>query len=455
MSFLHYPTYKDSGVPWLGQVPVHWDVLALKRHFDVTLGKMVTKEGDEDDRAIFPYLRSANVQAGRVSLDDVKRMWLASEERKALDLRAGDLVVCEGGDVGRCALLERDLPGFGFQNSVLRIRSIGQADNRVLAYWLKLLKDNGFIDVLCNKATIAHFTADKVRNLPVAVPPAPEQRLIAEFLDRETGKLDSLVAEQEALLALLAEKRQAIISDAVTRGLDPSVRIKDSGLEWLGLVPSHWKFGKLGYGFKLGGGFAFSSAYFGPEGVAVVRMNNLKRGHLDLSGATCIPENICMPAFALRDGDLVWGMSGSIGETGSLGNFARVFLADLPCQQNQRVGRFIGNESRLTLDFLEYIIQARLFTEQILVMVNNTAQYNVSSEQVQSCIIAFPPIIEQRSIVDYIRTEVAKCDDLSAESLRSIALLRERRASLISAAVTGQMDLRGTVLASRHERDAA
>lgn len=240
MSFKSYTRYKESGVAWLGQVPAHWDIVQVKRDFDVTLGKMVAKEGDEDDRETFPYLRSANVQAGRVSLDDVKQMWLSPDERISLDLQRGDLVICEGGDVGRCAVLDRSLPGFGFQNSVHRVRPKQEADNRILAYWLGMLKESGFIDVICNKATIAHLTVDKIRGLPIVLGRPFEQRLIADFLDREVAKLDSLVSEQERMASMLAEERRAIIAHAVTQGLDPTTPMQESGVEWLGRVPAHW-----------------------------------------------------------------------------------------------------------------------------------------------------------------------------------------------------------------------
>ena len=245
-------------------------------------------------------------------------------------------------------------------------------------------------------------------------------------------------------MELLKEKRQAVISHAVTRGLNPAAPLKPSGIEWLGDVPKHWRVGKLGHASKLRGGFAFSAADFGAEGIVVVRMNNLKRGRLELSEAARIPEISCNEGAALSAGDLIWGMSGSTGETGSLGNYARVRSEDLPCQLNQRVGRFAADASLLDLDFIEHVIQTAYFYEQIMLLVTGTAQFNVSSEQVQSCLVALPPLPEQREIVAYLGHEIAKLDTLTAEAQRAIDLLQERRTALISAAVTGQIDVRGS-----------
>ena len=291
-------------------------------------------------------------------------------------------------------------------------------------------------------ATFSALNLGPLARTTILIPPLPEQTAIAEFLDRETGKIDGLVAEQRRLMELLKEKRQAVISHAVTKGLNPHAPMKPSGIEWLGDVPAGWVIGKLSYACKLRGGFAFAAADFGTEGVAVVKMNNLKRGRLDLTEAARIPESSCNGSVALLEGDLVWGMSGSTGETGSLGNFARVRADDLPCQLNQRVGRFQVDSSKLDLNFVEQVIQTPYFYEQIMLLVTGTAQYNVSSEQVQSCIFVLPPVAEQTAIAKFLDTELAKFDTLTAEAQRAIDLLQERRTALISAAVTGQIDVR-------------
>ena len=171
-------------------------------------------------------------------------------------------------------------------------------------------------------------------------------------------------------------------------------------------------------------------------------MNNLKRGRLDLTESARIPESSCNGTVALLEGDLVWGMSGSTGETGSLGNFARVRADDLPCQLNQRVGRFQVDSAKLDLNFVEQVIQTPYFYEQIMLLVTGTAQYNVSSEQVQSCIFVLPPVAEQTAIAKFLDAELLKFDTLTAEAQRAIDLLQERRTALISAAVTGQIDVR-------------
>jgi type I restriction enzyme S subunit len=452
MSFPRYPAYKDSGVEWLGPVPAHWDVLPLKRRFEVTLGKMVTREGDEDEREIFPYLRSANVQAGRVALDDVKRMWLSPDEREALSLREGDLLICEGGDVGRCAVLDRDLEGFGFQNSVLRVRPRHAAENRVLAYWLTLLKEHGFIDVVCNKATIAHFTADKVNSLPVAIAPEPEQGLIAEFLDRETGKIDGLVREQEALLKLLEEKRAATIAHVVTKGLDPNVPMKDSGVEWLGQVPAHWKAVRLKHVGKIQGGAGFPDEYqHNPdERLPFYKVANLG---MSLDGRSIGPSvhtvsdetAATLRASIIPAGSIVYAKIGAA----MLLNRRRLVEHDC-CIDN--------NMTALTVDATKANAAWVFLWMQILDFkrLTNPGPVPSFSEGAQRDLpILLPPDCDQEEIVGHVEGATAKLDTLAAEARKNISLLRERRAALISTAVTGRIDVRDTATPSTEVGKAA
>jgi type I restriction enzyme S subunit len=211
---------------------------------------------------------------------------------------------------------------------------------------------------------------------------------------------------------------------------------KPSGVEWLDEVPEHWDVKKLGYSARLQGGYAFASDNFDSEGVPVVRMNNLKRGVLDLSEASCIAPEKCLSSFALAKGDLLWGMSGSIGETGSLGNFARVRSSDVPAQLNQRVGRFSFVGEISTPNFLSYVIQTKLFYDQILLRATGTAQFNVSSEQVQSVTLPLPPAVEQRLIAAFLDRETGQVDRLVVKKRELIERLREKGTALISRAVT-------------------
>lgn len=286
-----YPVYKDSGVEWLGPVPEGWDVVPLKRRFSVRLGKMLQPASRATEDFEASYLRAANIQWSGVDLSDVKTMWFNEVEAEALTLKRGDLLVSEGGDVGRSAIIEADLGEVYFQNSVNRVRARARDCTRFLYYWMSVIKARGYVDVLCNKSTIAHFTAEKVEAVPVPFPPLPEQQAIAAFLDRKTAKIDGLIEEQRRLIALLAEKRQATISHAVTRGLNPSARLKPSGVDWLGDIPEGWEvvpLKRLGR-FAAGTGFPHEEQGIEGEELPFFKVNALGKAGTD---AVLLPADV-------------------------------------------------------------------------------------------------------------------------------------------------------------------
>jgi type I restriction enzyme S subunit len=210
---------------------------------------------------------------------------------------------------------------------------------------------------------------------------------------------------------------------------------KGSGVEWLGQIPSHWEVKRVKFIAPLQGGYAFKSEAFSEDGVPVVRMNNLKRGKLDFEDAGFVSEADCIPSFALREGDVLLGMSGSIGETGSLGNFAVVREQDLPCQLNQRVGRF-RLQPQIERGFLIHFIQSASFSNPLIAIATSTAQFNISPGDVGNLDIPLPPPLEQRAIAAFLDCETAKIDALVAKKERLIVLLQEKRSALITCAVT-------------------
>lgn len=447
MSFPPYPSYQDSGVSGLGIVPDHWEVTRLKRACSI-FASNVDKKSIEGQNSV----RLCNYTD--VYYNDLIEATLPFMEATATNdqierfsLRAGDTIITKDSespdDIARSSYVPTSLPGVICGYHLSMVRPLATAHGPFIKRYFDSAHSRAYFHTNANGLTRVGLGQYALDNAPIALPPLAEQIAIAAFLGRETAKIDALIEEQRRLIALLKEKRQAVISHAVTKGLDPHAPMKDSGVEWLGDVPTHWEVCKLGFHAKLQSGYAFSSTDFGTDGVPVVRMNNLARGKLDLSGAACVPETATNERVSLNEGDLVWGMSGSIGETGSLGNFARVSKSDLPSQLNQRVGRFMP-VGRITLDYLEFVIQGHAFQQQTILFVTGTAQFNVSGEQVQSISVAIPPEVDQAQICAFLRETLGRYDLLVVEAKRSIELLNERRAALISAAVTGKIDVRGS-----------
>lgn len=214
---------KNSRIGWLGEVPQHWDVGATKNLGTIALGKMLTPSSTSESDVEAPYLRAANVQPiGRLHLGDHKLMWFTPNEAKRLTLRAGDVVIVEGGvgGYGRSAYILENLEGWGFQNSIVRIRPTAGVDGRFVTYSFLHLRHCGYIEMTSSVSSMPHFTAEKVGATIIAWPGAIEQSKIADYLDIETAEIDAAIADAKEVIELSKERRAALISAAVTGKID-------------------------------------------------------------------------------------------------------------------------------------------------------------------------------------------------------------------------------------------
>nr|NJM02403.1 hypothetical protein [Desulfobacula sp.] len=218
-AFRGYPKYKPSGVEWLGDVPEHWEVKRAGLAFSIQLGKMLQPGTSTSEDEQFEYLKALHVQWETIQTNDLPVMWASKYELDKYSVKKGDLLVCEGGEVGRAGILKDDLNNVIIQNSLHRVRSKINL-NIFLMYVLENAASKNWFEILCNKATIAHFTGDKFSALRIPLPPLPEQQAITAFLDRETAKIDALSAKVITVIERLKEYRTALISSAVTGKID-------------------------------------------------------------------------------------------------------------------------------------------------------------------------------------------------------------------------------------------
>ena len=433
-----YPAYRPSSINWLREIPADWQVRRLRYLASEPLMYGANEAASETDPSFPRFVRITDISEDGSLRPETFRS-LPSEIAEPYLLREGDILLARSGaTVGKTFIYRKEWGKACFAGYLIRFpcnRDLLLPDflfcfTQSHIYWSQVRR--GTI-----QATIQNFSAEKYGEILLPLPPLTEQRAVIAFLDRETTRIDALIEKKQRQIELLQEKRTALISHAVTKGLNPNANMKASGVEWLGEIPGHWEVSRLGYAFRLQAGFAFQSESFTYEGVPIVKMSNLKEGQLDLSSTTKIPDDQCMPEFALEVGDLVIGMSGSIN------NFAVVGERDLPCQLNQRAGRFLETGLKATFyPYLRYLVSSVVFMEQMELTASGTAQANISSEEIGHFSIALPSVEEQRAIAAFLDRETACIDALIEKVKKSIALLREYRTSLISAAVTGKIDVR-------------
>jgi type I restriction enzyme S subunit len=429
-----------STVPWQPCEKPGWPVVQVKHKFNTALGKMLQPQPASEADIEAPYIKSMHVQWHGVSFEDLPCMWASPADIAQLNLQVGDLMVCEGGEVGRGALVLNDPPPFCiFQNALHRVRASDANDVRYLNYCLKQASEAGWFEVLCNRATISHFTVEKFRELRLHLPSGESQRLIANYLDRETARIDGLIAEKERMLALLEEKRAALISRVVTRGLDPNALLKPSGQEWLGEIPAHWEVQPVKYLAVVGNGSTPSvenADYWDDEGypwlnssvVNVSPVVSASRFVTETALRECHLPKVQPPAVLV-------GITGQ-GKTRGMASVL-VFEATI----NQHLAFIKPRSQDLDTDFLCYLLgHAYAFLRSDSDGAGST-KGAITCEQLANMKIPVPPGAEQTEICTRIRQSLDVSKPLRSEVQGSIDLLTERRSALITAAVTGQIPL--------------
>ena len=303
----------------VGEIPAHWDLAPLYSRYSIQLGKMRNQE-DITGLALAPYLRNVNIQWDHVDISDIFEMDFAPAERRKYALTNGDLLVCEGGEVGRTAIWRGELAECYIQNAVHRVRPLTYKElGRFLFYVLYAVAKLGVFEAGVNRSTIGHLTSEKLKKYRFMFPPFTEQRAIAAFLDHEIARINALITKKEQLIELLKEKRATLISHAVTKGLDPTVPMKDSGVEWLGEIPEHWEVKRVRDITELlqtgPFGSQLHSSDYSPNGIPVINPSHLKDGHISPDWDCAVNEETFsrLPRHGLQKGDIVFARRGQMG----------------------------------------------------------------------------------------------------------------------------------------------
>jgi type I restriction enzyme S subunit len=399
---------------------------------------------------LVPYLRNIDVQWDRINVEDLPKMDVGPHEHERYLLRNGDLLVCEGGEVGRAAIWLNGLAECAYQKALHRLRphDAGQ-DPRYLFYTLRFAVDRGVFEANGNPNTILHLTGQQFRTYRFPNPPADEQREVAAFLDRETAKIDALVAEQQRLIELLQEKRQAVISHAVTKGLNPDVPMKDSGEEWLGDVPAHWSVERMKLAVRSAkNGIWGDEARGNEDDIACVRVADFDRSQLRvlLTEPTIrnVPERERV-GRVLRQGDLLIEKSGG-GESQPVG--CVVLYEDTETAVCSNFVARVELETGQDPSYWRFVHAAAYFARVNTKSIKQTSGIqNLDAQAYFDELGPFPPLIEQQDIVAHIALRTNEIDQLVYDTERAIDLLLERRAAIVTSAVTGQIDVRQLVSA--------
>jgi type I restriction enzyme S subunit len=449
MSSRMYHRYKDSGVEWIGEVPDHWDLDRFKRSTISCRNGIWGSEpnGDEND---IPCVRVADFDRGNLSVyKEIPTIRNVSKsERSDRTLSSGNLLLEKsgGGDlqpVGFVVLYNHDVPAV-CSNFVAKMEL---AQGMVPSYWRYC--HAAAYAVRLNHRSIKQTSG--IQNLDQSqylderapFPPEDEQKAISSFLDVETLKIDGLVSEQRRLIELLKEKRQAVISHAVTKGLNPNAPMKPSGIQWLGDVPQHWVVGPLKHFWSVTDCKHVTAEFVVDGGIPLASIREVQSKWINLDGAKQTTQEF----FELliegdrepQVGDLIFSRNATVGEVAQVGEHTATFA------MGQDVCLLRKYDNYSSSDYWQHVLKSTAVVEQIGVLMVGATFKRINVDEIRNLAVVSPPSDEQGAIAKFVEKRVGRFDMLQAEAERAIELLQERRTALISAAVTGKIDVRGFV----------
>ncbi|WP_373685703.1 restriction endonuclease subunit S [Acinetobacter sp. YH12127] len=423
-----YAEYKDSGVEWLGEIPSYWDLKASKLLFNIVNGS-TPKSGVEE------FWEGDITWVTPSDLSKITNFEISESSRtitqKGLNscgtslVPSGSLILSCRAPIGSLAITTKDVcTNQGCKSLVVKAR----VNTKFMYYFFSVSTEQ--LNILGRGTTFLELSSDELGNFKLPYPKINEQSAIANFLDHETTKIDSLIEKQQKLIELLKEKRQAVISHAVTKGLNPDVPMKDSGVEWLGQVPEHWDVTRA----------KFVSTVFVPQrnkpelndidGTAWVTMDDMKNKYIHNVYRYVSDES------AKVAGSKVLGKGSVIASC--VGNFGVTSINQIDVIINQQLQAFIP--TKIKAEYLQSLVSIsknyfeRIGTAATLVYVNQ--------EGFQNLPILNPPYVEQVAICARIEEQENKYDKLIELGIQQINVLQERRTALISSAVTGKIDVR-------------
>lgn len=430
MKYKKYPSYKDSGIDWLGEIPSEWFNTKLKYHSFIYNGNSISdneKENYEnlDINNSIPYVSTKDIDSNflTINYDNGMRVPICNNKFK-IAKKSSTLICIEGGSAGKkLALLNEKVC---FVNKLACIDSYNGLDKRFSNYIVR----SSIFNYLFNLATtglIPGVSINQLKDFEIILPSIKEQQQIANFLDKATAKIDTLIEKQTKQIELLKEKRQAVISHAVTKGINPNVPMKDSGVEWIGVIPEHWEVKKLKFVLQL---LNKKEKIINQIVVALENIESWSGKYIE-SDSSYQGDDV---AFCI--GDILFGKLRPY--------LAKVFLCSFD-------GIAFGDllAYRPIKDYASKYAFYSLISEDFIKIVDSstygTKMPRASSEFLSEMRLTVPPLKEQQQIANYLDEKTSKIDILIEKSNKSIELLKEKRISLISAAVTGKIDVRETL----------
>ncbi len=437
-----YSEYKESGSQWVDEIPTNWKVLSLKHILSIPITDGPHSTPTFLDEGV-PFVSAEAVSGGYINFNKIRGYISEADDvlfsQKYRPQRNDVYMIKSGATTGITAIVETD-ERFNIWSPLAVMRCKNNYSPYFLLYYLRSESFQKSVQLSWTFGTQQNIGMGTLENLTVCLPSIEEQENIANFLGCETAKIDTLIEKQQRLVELLKEKRQAVISHAVTKGLNPKAPMRDSGVEWLGDVPEHWIVCRLKQIIKSGSSISYGIVQPGEpldEGVPFVQTTNMSQGTFELDDLQKTTTEIARayPRSTLVGGEVILGIRASIGAAYVVPEKFKGY------NLSRGVARIIPNSRILSGYLVSYFGTGAVDRYWGLSKQGSTFS-EVSIETVKELFLPVPPVEEQKLIYQWIEEKVSRINKIIDQAMEQTSLLKERRTALISAVVTGKIDVR-------------
>jgi len=410
--YKRYERYKDSGIEWIGEIPEHWGIGKLKFVLSLKSGTSISKDEYVDD-GLYPIYGSNGI-IGKTNKYNINKR---------------SIIIGRVGASGELQISDR---GWVTDNALIVNIIDSKIDFIYLFYWLSSLNLSDY----ASKTAQPLITGSTIKKLTLLNLPLVEQKAIANYLDHKTSEIDSLIAEKERLIEKLEEYKQSIITEAVTKGLDPNVKMKDSGIEWIGEIPEHWEISKVKYHSNIN-----------QKTLTEKTPDDYEIKYLDISNVDSNGKILKIEPMAFKDAPSRARRIVSDGDT--IVSTVRTYLKAITCFDNIESNlvcstgfAVLSPKESIEPKFLSYLMKSSLYVEEIVSRSVGVSYPAITASEIADLNLIVPPINEQKAIVDYIDDIVKNVENIIVDINCQIQNLKSYRQSIIYEAVTGKIDVR-------------
>ncbi|EHR1312867.1 restriction endonuclease subunit S [Campylobacter jejuni] len=422
--------FKESGIEWLGEIPEHWEVVKINKIVTFVNGYAFE---NFDFNPIFeiPVIRIGDMQKEKILYDNCLKTKEKEKLKQFLISNNDILIALSGATTGKIAFCDTDNKAY-INQRVAIVRS----KLKLVKYYFLTRGFSLLIELACNGSAQPNISTKEIGEFKIPLPPLKEQEQIANFLDEKCKKIANFIEKKEKLITLLKEQKQALINETITKGLDKNINFKDSGIEWLGEIPQHWRIVKLKYVAFTNIGLVYTpdDIIENPdEGYPVLRANNIQNGKIDYQDLIYIKSKQIGKKQIISSGDLLMcvrnGSENLLGKTAKIqdGYFSfGAFTAIIKSQFN---------------DYFYWIFQTNMLRKSIASFSASNGIGQILQDDIKNFIISFPPLKEQEQIAQFLDSEISKIDKIIEKTKKQIKLIKEYKTTLINQAVCGRIDL--------------